>query len=99
MASVAAGSLSCKEDSPPPSGWKITVVVLKQLGAGPELVHCHAILTLEAFLTSAVTPVGVGGAGIIYCITNYKANYKIMDIMYIPLACKETILGALVLLI
>ena len=39
------------------------MVVLKQLGAGPELVHCHATLTLEAFMTSAVTLVGVGGAG------------------------------------
>ena len=75
------------------------MVVLKQLGAGPELVHCHAILTLEAFLTSIVTPVGVGGAGIIYSITDYKVNYKKMGIMYIPLACKETILGALVSLI
>ena len=41
----------------------LTVVVLKQLGAGPELVHFHATLTLEAFMTSAVTSVGVGGAG------------------------------------
>ena len=39
------------------------MVVLKQLGAEPELVHCHATLTLEAFMTSAVTLVGVGGAG------------------------------------
>ena len=39
------------------------MVVLKQLGAGPELVHCHAILTLEAFMSQAVTLVGVGGAG------------------------------------
>ena len=63
MASVAAGLLSCKEDSPPPSGWQITLVVLKQLGAGPELVHCHVTLTLEAFISQAVTLVGVGGAG------------------------------------
>ena len=40
------------------------MVVLKQLGAGRELVHCHVTLTLEAFMTSAVTPVGVGGAGV-----------------------------------
>ena len=39
------------------------MVVLKQLGAGPELVHCHFTLTLEAFLGLAVTSVGVGGAG------------------------------------
>ena len=62
MTSVAAGSLRCREDSPPPSGWYVTVVVLKQLGAGPELVHRHATRTLEAFMASAVTSVGVGGA-------------------------------------
>ena len=39
------------------------MVVLKQLGPGSELVHCQATLTLEAFMTSAVTLVGVGGAG------------------------------------
>ena len=39
------------------------MVVLKQLGAGPELVHCHVTLRLEAFMTSTVTLVGVGGAG------------------------------------
>ena len=38
------------------------MVVLKQLGAGPELVHCHATLTIEAFMRLAVTSVGVGGA-------------------------------------
>ena len=65
MISVAAGSLRCREDSPPPSGWYVTVVVLKQLGAGPELVHRHATQTLEAFMASAVTPVGVGGAGVV----------------------------------
>ena len=40
------------------------MVVLKQLGAEPELVHCHATLTLEALMTSAVTLVGVRGAGV-----------------------------------
>ena len=40
------------------------MVVLKQSGAGPELVHRHAALTLEAFVNRAVTPVGVGGAGV-----------------------------------
>ena len=39
------------------------MVVLKQLGAEPEPVHCHVTLTLELFMTSAVTSVGVGGAG------------------------------------
>ena len=38
------------------------MVVLKQLGAEPELVHCHATLTLEALVNQAVTSVGVGGA-------------------------------------
>ena len=51
MVSVAAGSLSCRKDSPPPSGRWVTNVVLKQSGAGPELVHCHVTLTLEAFMT------------------------------------------------
>ena len=37
------------------------MVVLKQLGAGPDLVHCHDTLTPEAFMTSTGTP--VGGAG------------------------------------
>ena len=37
--------------------------MLKQLGAEPELDHCHATLTLEAFMTSTVTLAGVGGAG------------------------------------
>ena len=43
---------------------RLTVVVLKQLGAGPDLAHCHTILILEALMTSAVTSVGVGGAGV-----------------------------------
>ena len=65
MASVASGLLSCREESLPPSGWYVTAVVLKQLGTGSELVHCHAILTLEVFLSQIVTLVGVGGAGVV----------------------------------
>ena len=38
-------------------------MVLKQLGAGPELVHCHVTLTLEAFVTCTLMLMGVGGAG------------------------------------
>ena len=76
MVSFAAGSLSCSEDSPPPSGREVTVVVLKQLGAGPELVHCHATLMLEKFMTSAVTSVGVGGAGAVLQTTvNLMKHY------------------------
>ena len=41
------------------------MVVLKQLEAGPELVHGHVILTLEAFMNCEVIPVGVGGAGVV----------------------------------
>ena len=37
-------------------------MVLKQYGAGSELVHCHVTLTVETFVTRAVTSVGVGGA-------------------------------------
>ena len=47
MASVAAGSLSCRKDSSPPSGREITVVLLKHLGAEPELVHCQVTLAFE----------------------------------------------------
>ena len=39
------------------------MVVLKQLEAEPELAHRHATLRLEAFMTSTLTLVGVGGAG------------------------------------
>ena len=39
------------------------MVVLKQLGAGSELAHRHATLRREAFMTSTVTSVGMGGAG------------------------------------
>ena len=45
------------------------MVVVKQLGAEPEPVHCHVTLTLEAFMISAVTLVGVGGAEVEYSIT------------------------------
>ena len=41
------------------------MVVSKQLGAGPELVHCQVILILDEFMNSAVIPVGVGGAGVV----------------------------------
>ena len=51
VASVAAGLLSCKEDSPPPSGRQVTVVVFKQLGAMPELLHCHSTLILDASMS------------------------------------------------
>ena len=37
---------------------------LKQLGAGPDLVHCHVTLTVEGLVNGAVTLVGVGGAGV-----------------------------------
>ena len=69
------------------------MVVLKQLGTGPELVHCHATLTLEVLVTSAVTSVGVGGAEVVQwykynnCMTSYITN--------IPLAGRLTILGRL----
>ena len=47
-------------------------MVLKQFGAGPELVHCHANLTLEAFMNQAVMLVGVGGAGVIKSVVKYS---------------------------
>ena len=59
------------------------MVVLKQLGTAPELVHCHATLTLETFMSQAVTLVGVGGAG---GDTNYSKLYEDLHNMYIPLA-------------
>ena len=75
------------------------MVVLKQLGTGPELVHCHDTLALEAVMTSAVTQVGVGGAGVVNSIPTI-VNYNIIRYkMYIPLAGRETIMGALDLLI
>ena len=47
-------------------------MVLKQLGAEPELVHCHVTMTLDAFLSQAVTLVGVGGAGIKQSVVKYR---------------------------
>ena len=41
------------------------MVVLKQFGAGPELVHCHVILTLEVLVNQAVMSVGMGGAAVV----------------------------------
>ena len=67
MTSFAAGSPSCREDSPPPSGWYVTVVVLKQLGPGPEPVHFHATLILEALVNRIVISVGVGGTRVVQC--------------------------------
>ena len=68
-------------------------MVLKQLGAGPELVHCHATLTLEAFMSQAVTLVGVGGA---IGVTNYSKLDETPCNLHIPLAGRETILRTLV---
>ena len=62
------------------------MVVLKQLGAGPELVHCHATLTLEAFMTSTVTLVGVGGAGDDIVLQTTVNCMKVYINVYIPLA-------------
>ena len=74
------------------------MVVLKQSGAGPELVHCHDILTLESSMSLTVTPVGVGGAGMVQHYKYSKLHERLHN-MYIPLAGRETIVGALVLLI
>ena len=69
------------------------MVVLKQLGAGPELLHCHATLTLDAFTISAVTIVAVGGAE----VTNKYSNCMISYIynINIPLGGRLTITGRL----
>ena len=67
-------------------------MVLKQLETGLELVHCHVTLTLETFITSAVTSVGVGGAEVIQ--TNYSKLDEMLCNMYIPLAGRETIPGS-----
>ena len=65
---------------------------MKQLGAGPELFHCHATLTLEALMSRAVTPVGVGGVGVIQSVVKYIVNsMKVMYAMYVPLSGRETI--------
>ena len=41
------------------------MVVLKQLGAGPELVHRHVTLTVKVLVNQAVMLVGVGGARVV----------------------------------
>ena len=70
--------------------------MLKQLGARPELVHCHATLTtLEALMTLVVTAVGVGGAEVVQYyefINNCYTHYKCL-----PLAGRKVIIGSLVL--
>ena len=71
-------------------------MVLKQLGAGPELVHCHATLTLGAFMTSALTSMGVGEAGAV-SVTNYSKLDEMLCNMYIPLAGRNIIPGSLLL--
>ena len=73
------------------------MVVLKQLGAEPELVHCHTTLTLEALMNQAVTSEGVGGAGVIQSVVNRIKSYILM--MNVPRAATETILGVLMLLV
>ena len=70
------------------------MVVLKQLGAGLELVHRHVTLTVEVLVNSTVTSVGVGGAGVVHY---NKQLCGMLHNMYIPLAGRETILGTLVL--
>ena len=52
------------------------MVVLKQLEAEPELVHCHVTLTVEVLMISAVTSVGVGGAGGDTVVQNYNCCKK-----------------------
>ena len=37
------------------------MVVLKQLGAGPELFHCHVTLILETLIFKIFISMGVGG--------------------------------------
>ena len=84
------------------------MVVLKQLGAGPELFHCHVTLTLDIFMNQAVKLVGVGGAGAVQWSTNYllqcykyrlqcKSFQRMRHCIHIPLAGIETILDALML--
>ena len=72
-------------------------MVLKQLGPGPELVHCHATLTLEAFMTSAVTSVGVGGAGQYRGKQVQLVNSWCQIFLNIPLAGRIPIPGELML--
>ena len=93
MASVAAGSLSCRKDSLPPSEWKITVVVFKQSGAGLEPVQCHATLTLEALTNQIVTSVGVGGAGVTHVQSVASKLYKTLVIYMYLLQLEKPIWG------
>ena len=77
-------------------------MVLKQSGAGPELVHCHVTLRLEAFIKWAMTSVGVGGAGIVvnYFISmrdELQKNFTACTKVGLPLSDKEVILWTLVL--
>ena len=64
---------------------------------GPEVVHCHATLTLETFVTWAVTSVGVGGAEV---GQSDKPEYERLHsnaCIHIPLAGRITILETLLL--
>ena len=75
------------------------MVVLKQLGAEPELAHRHATLTLKALTNQVVTSIGVGGAEVIQLQSVASKLYKksyIHDVC-ISLAARETILGTLML--
>ena len=58
--------------------------MLKQLGAGSELVHRHTTLTLEALTNQVVTSVGAGGAGVIHVQSVASTLYKklVTYIMY-----------------
>ena len=40
--------------------------MLKQSEAGSELIHRHVTLTVETFVTWAVTSVGLGGAEVVW---------------------------------
>ena len=71
------------------------MVVLKQSGAGPGLVHCHVTLTLEVFMTSTVTLEGAGGPG--GDRTNTYLLCKMLHCKCLPLAGMDTILKTLVL--
>ena len=74
------------------------MVVLKQLGAGPELVHCHVTLTVEVLVDLAVTSVGVGGAegGRKYLIYIIMCD-RFHCMLSLPLTGRKTILGTLIL--
>ena len=53
------------------------MVVLKQLGDGPKLVHCHVTLTLDILMNQAVTLVGVGGAGVVQWSKYYLLELQV----------------------